>query len=398
MKQMKNILTITILILVLLSCSNEKKQSVEDIIDSNNLEQIRAKKSELDLKQHELTAEIKLLENKIREIDPQEKIPLITTITAKEEHFDHFLELQGNVQTKKNLVIYPEYSGLLSKVYVTEGQKVVKGQLLAKIDDGGLGQQVAQLKIQAELAKTTFERQKRLWDQNIGSEIQYLQAKSNYEAQQRAVNQLQQQIGKTLVRAPFSGTIDDVITEQGSVVAPGQSQLFRIVNLGEMYIETDVPERYLTNVTKGKNVEIEFPILGESIVAKIRQAGNFINPANRTFKVEIAVPNQNGSIKPNLTAKLKINDYTNEKAILIPLSIISENAEGQQYVYKVSDRNEKKGIAKRVFIETGKTQGDFIEIISGINNGDEIIDEGARSVRDDQEIKILVIDEATVAN
>ena len=251
---------------------------------------------------------------------------------------------------------------------------------------------MAQLQIQADLAKTTFERQKRLWDQKIGSEIQFLQAKSNYEAQEKAVKQLKQQIGKTAVRAPFSGTIDDVITEQGSVVSPGQSQLFRIVNLKDMYIETDVPESYITSITNGKNVKVEFPVLGSELDAKVRQAGNFINPANRTFKIEVAVPNNDNKIKPNLTAKLKINDYTNENAILIPQSIISENAEGKQYVYTVTDKQDNKGKAKRVFIETGKTQGDYIEVLSGLENGNEIVDEGARSVKDGQEVKILVIE------
>lgn len=161
---------------------------------------------------------------------------------------------------------------------------------MAKIDDGGLSQQLAQLQIQVDLAKTTFERQERLWNQKIGSEIQYLQAKSSYEAQASAVNQLQQQLEKTNVRAPFSGTIDDVITDQGSVVAPGQSALFRIVNLDNMYIETDVPERYISDISEGKEVLVEFPILGITLNAKVRQAGNFINPANRTFKAEIAVP------------------------------------------------------------------------------------------------------------
>jgi len=204
---------------------------------------------------------------------------------------------------------------------------------------------------------------------------------------------LQQQIGKTTVRAPFSGTIDDVITEQGSVVTPGQTQLFRIVNLKNMYIETNVPERYISNVIPGKDVQVNFPILGKTIDAKVRQAGNFINPANRTFKIEVAVPNKDNTIKPNLTAKLKINDYTNEKALLIPQSIISENALGEQYVYTIIDKNENKAKAKRVIIETGKTQGDFIEVLSGLENGNEIIEEGARSVRDGQEVKILVIEE-----
>ena len=389
---MKKILILSFVTLVLASCGADKKMSIEDIIATNNLDQIRQKKSQLDTEQQALVSQLKQLEVKIKELDPQEKIPLITTFKTKETIFNHFLELQGNVSTKQNLVIYPEYAGILTRVYVKEGQKVAKGQILAKIDDGGLSQQVAQLQIQTELAKTTFERQERLWNQKIGSEIQYLQAKSTYEAQQKAVNHLQKQVGKTVVRAPFSGTIDDVITDQGSVVAPGQSQLFRIVNLKDMYIETNVPESYITNVIPGKDVQVNFPILGKTLEAKIRQAGNFINPANRTFKIEVAVPNTDGTIKPNLTAKLKINDYTNDKALLIPQSIISENAEGQQYVYTIIDKNDSLAKAKRVFIETGKTQGDFIEVLSGLANGNEIIQEGARSVKDGQEVKILVIE------
>jgi RND family efflux transporter MFP subunit len=383
-------ITLTIIsAIILTSCGGNKNKSVEDIIASQDLEQIRQKKTELDAAAQELSAKLKLLEKEIKALDPQEKIPLITTFIAKEEVFNHFVELQGDVDTKQNLVIYPEFSGVLSQVYVKEGQRVNKGQILAKIDDGGLSQQLAQLKIQAELAKTTFERQKRLWDQKIGSEIQYLQAKSTYEAQQQAVNQLEQQVGKTNVRAPFSGIIDDVITEQGSVVAPGQSQLFRIVNLDDMYIETDVPERYMTDITKGKDVKVNFPVLGKEMDAKIRQAGNFINPANRTFKVEVAIPNKDMSIKPNLTAKLKINDYTNNKAILIPQSIISENAEGQQYIYTTTDKTDSLAKAKRVIIKTGKTQGDVIEVLSGIENNAEIIKEGARSVKDGQTVKVI---------
>lgn len=389
---MKYIYSLVLVCFLLSSCGNVKKKSVEDIIATNDLELIRKKKTELDASSHEISAQLKQLESTIKNLDPQEKIPLITTFAAKEAVFNHFVELQGNVNTKQNLVIYPEFSGVLSRVYVKEGQKVSKGQVLAKIDDGGLSQQLSQLKIQADLAKTTFERQARLWNQKIGSEIQYLQAKAAYESQLQATKQLQQQVGKTAVRAPFSGTIDDVITEQGSVVAPGQSQLFRIVNLDDMYIETDVPERYVSDIIKGKEVKVDFPVLGKEINAKVRQAGNFINPANRTFKVEVAIPNKGFAIKPNLTAKLKINDYTNKKAILIPQSIISENAEGQQYVYTITDKVENKAKVKREFIETGRTQGDYIEVLSGIANGEEIIDEGARSIKDGQEVKILVVE------
>lgn len=304
--------------------------------------------------------------------------------------FKHYLELQGNVNTKNLLVLYPEYNGVLTKVYVKEGQKVRKGEVLAKIDDGGLSQQLAQAEIQTNLAKTTFERQERLWNQKIGSEIQYLQAKSNYEAQAEAVNQIKQQIAKTVVRAPFSGIIDDVITDQGSVVNAGQTQLMRIVNLSDMYIKTDVPESYLNDVTVNKNVKVEFPVLGKTIDSKIRQVGNFINPANRTFKIEVAVPNKNKIIKPNLTARLKINDYTNEEALLVPLNIISENANGDQYIYVVNNKNGNNiGVAERVIIETGRTQGDIIEVLEGVNDGAEVVKEGARTVKNGQTVKVL---------
>ena len=388
---MKHIYSLLIVTLLLVSCGEEnKRNSVERVLESNNLETIRQKRSELVDEQQAVQEKIKRLDQAISKIDTIKHVPLITTLTAKEEVFNHVLEIQGNVTTKNLLVITPEYNGILTNVYVKEGQKVTKGQTLAKIDDGGLSQQLAQLQIEADLAKTTYERQKRLWDQNIGSEIQYLQAKSTYEAQSEAVNQLKQQIAKTTVKAPFTGTIDDVITEQGSVVAAGQTQLMRIVSLKDMYIETDIPERYITDVTRGKQVKVEFPVLGKSIDTEIRQAGDFINPANRTFKVEVAIPNNEKNIKPNLTAKLKINDYTNENAILIPQSIISENAEGEQYVYVVNEKNANdEGVAERVIIKTGKTQGDVIEVLEGIDNNVEIVQEGARSVKDGQTVKVI---------
>ncbi|MGC1204748.1 MAG: efflux RND transporter periplasmic adaptor subunit [Flavobacteriaceae bacterium] len=387
---MKHIYSLLFLALLISSCGGDKAKSIEDIIATDNLELIRKKKTELDASVQEISAQLKQLEAKIKVLDPLEKIPLITTFQVKEAVFTHYVELQGSVSTKQNIVIYPEYSGVLSTVYVDEGQRVNKGQILARIDDGGLSQQLSQLKIQTALAKTTFERQERLWNQKIGSEIQFLQAKATYEAQEQAVSQLQNQLAKTVVRAPFAGTIDDVITDKGSVVSPGQSPLFRIVNLQDMYIETDVPERYISEVVPGKDVQVDFTVLNKQMDAKVRQSGNFINPANRTFKVEIAVDNKDKTIKPNLTAKLKINDYTNDKAILIPQSIISENAEGQQYVYTISDKVENKGKAKRMIIETGKTQGDLIEVLTGLENGSEIVDEGARSVKDGQDVKIIV--------
>jgi RND family efflux transporter MFP subunit len=219
--------------------------------------------------------------------------------------------------------------------------------------------------------------------------MQYLQAKSNYESQAQAIAQLEQQVAKTVVTAPFTGTIDDVMSEQGSVVMPGQTALMRIVSLDNMYIVTDVPEKYIANIEKNKKVLVDFPILGKQVESKVRQVGNFIDPNNRTFKVEISVPNNDKSIKPNLTAKLRINDYTNPEALLIPQSIISENASGEQYIYIVKDKEGTDATAEKITIETGMTQGDVIEVLAGLGNDTEIIFEGARSVSDGQKVRII---------
>lgn len=384
--------TIYILLLatfVLISCGEKKQLTLDEVIATQDLKQIRAKKSELDIQSQEISEKIKQLIAEIDKLDTLKRVPLVTVIDLKEEVFNHYLELQGDVKTKQNVLIYPEMPGTLEKVYVTVGQNVVKGQVLATINDGGMSQQVAQLEATTALAKTTFERQKRLWEQKIGSEIQFLQTQTNYEAQKNSLEQLKKQLDKSTIRAPFTGVIDDVIKDQGTVVAPGPgSEIFRIVNLSNMYIETAVPEKYISTVTKGKDVEVFLTMLNKNLSSKVRETGNFINPANRTFMIEIEVPNIDKSIKPNLTAKLKINEYTNATAILIPQSIISENAEGDQYVYVITNLNGDNGIAKQTVVKTGKTQGDVIEILEGVTAGDLLIKAGARSVKDGQEVKI----------
>ena len=386
---MKTIYTLLFAALLITSCGDKKEQTLEDVIATKDLKQIREKKSELDTKVQEISEDIKKLNEAIEELDTLKRVPLVTSLVLEKQVFEHYLELQGNVKTKQNVLIYPEMAGTLENVYVKEGQNVYKGQALAKIDDGGMAQQVAQLEATTALAKTTFERQKRLWEQKIGSEIQFLQAKTNYEASQNQLAQLKKVLDKSTIRAPFAGVIDNVIKDQGTVVAPGPgSEVFRIVNLANMYIEADIPETYITNITDGKDVEINFPILNKTLTTKVRQTGNFIDPANRTFKIEVGVPNNDKSIKPNLTAKLKINDYTSNEAILIPQSIISENAEGDQYVYVIKNISGDTGTATQTVVKTGKTQGDVIEILEGVTAGDVLIDAGARSVKNGQEVKI----------
>jgi len=364
---------------------------VDELLAQGDLETIRARKNELSDQQKNLEEQLYLLDSAITALDQDENYPLVSSLEIQEEVFNHYLELQGDVKTRQNVLIYPEMAGILEKVYVNEGQRVQKGQLLGSIDDGGLGSQLQQLRTQEALAKTTFERQQRLWDQQIGSEIQYLQAKTSYEAQQNAVKQLESQLGKSAIRAPFNGIIDDVIKDEGTVIAPGAgSEVFRIVNLTDMYIEVEVPERYLNNVTEGKEVNVYFPVLGDTLQTHVRTTGNFINPNNRSFSVEIPVSNKQGTIKPNLTARVNINDYTNKNALLVPQSIISENAEGEQYVYVVENTGEgKEAQARKSIITTGETQGALVEVVSGLSAGEHVIKEGARSVKDGQKVKLL---------
>ncbi|WP_276389211.1 efflux RND transporter periplasmic adaptor subunit [Eudoraea chungangensis] len=387
---MKNIVLTSLLILILASCGDGSDTSVEAVIAEGNLEKVKSKKEELTERHRELTKEIRTLDSVLRAGNKDSKLALVTTLKVEAQPFNHFLELQGNVMTKQNVLIYPEMNGTLQKVYVKEGQSVKKGQLLATIDDGGMSSQLTQLKTQEALAKTTFERQKRLWDQKIGSEIQFLQAQTNYEAIRSSVAQAESQLAKSNIRAPFSGIIDDVIQDQGTVVSPANGMaVFRIINLSNMYIAVDVPENYINGVTVGKDVKVYFPVLRDTINSKVRQTGNFINPTNRSFQVEVAVPNEKRNIKPNLTARVQINDYSNNQAILIPQSVISENANGQQYVYIINKEDSNTTTVKKQTILTGQTQGDLVEVIDGITLGDEVIKEGARNVKENQEVKII---------
>lgn len=219
---MKKVIYLVTVLLV--AACGSKEQSVESLIGQGDLESLRAKKSELSAQQKQMEAQLRMLDSAIATKAGVEKLPLVNTILAESKKFDHYLELQGDVSTKQNVLIYPEMSGTLQRVYVKEGQKVNKGQTLAVIDDGGMGSQLAQLKTQAQLAQTTYERRKRLWDQKIGSEIEYLAAKTEYEAAQDAIKQAESQLGKSTIRAPFSGIIDDVIKDQAPLFLPGRAR------------------------------------------------------------------------------------------------------------------------------------------------------------------------------
>jgi membrane fusion protein (multidrug efflux system) len=385
----KHILSFILLSLTVFGCQ-EKTLTVEQVIATNDLAQLRTTRANLGAQHQALSQDLADLDRAIGKLDQSEKLSLVTAMVVQPERFEHFVQVQGDVATKQNIVLYPQFSGQLKKLHVVVGDEVKKGAVLATLDDNGLSQQLNQLKVQEALAKTTFERQEKLWAQNIGSELQFLQAKTQYEAQKSLTQQLSQQLEKTQIIAPFDGTIDAVLAEAGTVVSAGVSPVFRLVNLSNMYLKADVPESYLSEVVAGKKVMVDFPVLGLKVASKVRSVGRYINPGNRTFSIEVDLPKQTSQIKPNLTAQIQINDYTSEQALLVPQSVISENAAGQQYVYTTFyDQEREQSTALKRIVVTGKTEGDFVEILEGIQAGDTVISEGARSVKDGQAISIL---------
>ncbi len=385
---MKKISILVLSLFTLYSCGNSDK-SVQEVIESGDLSEIRAKKAELSTRQSELSSQIADLDAAIHQLDENRQFTLVRTRQLNDTTFKHYIELPGDVDTDQNITIYPEYSGILLEILVNEGEEVRSGQVLARIDDGGLRNQLAQLRAQSTLAETTFERQQRLWEQQIGSEIQYLEAKTNFEALQNSVQQLESQLAKTIVRAPFSGVIDEIFTDQGEVVAPGQSRLFRLINLSDMYITAAVPESYLGQVQKGTEVLVEIAATGTEFRSEVRQVGNFINPNNRTFEVKVAVPENNDQIKPNLIATVKLNDYTSENAVTIPESVIQQDAAGRNIAFVFEPTTDSTGVAQRRIIRTGYSYEEQTEVLEGIEAGELLITEGSKNIRDGQQVRVL---------
>lgn len=371
---MKKIAILTILSFVLFACGNkENNQSIEDLIADKNVKALNEKKTSLQ-------AEIAKIEAGLATLDVKKEEALVTVATIKDTLFNHYLDIQGSVDTKENILIQPEFSGTLTSLTVKAGDRVSKGQILGRVDDAGMSQQLASAENQYSLAKTTYERQKNLWDKKIGSEIQFLQAQTQMISAQKAVAQIKAQLSKTVIRAPFTGTIDEVFVEKGQVVSPSAQGLMRIVNLANMYVATTVPESYIGKLKMGDLVDVYLTSLGKTYKGKVRQVGNFINPNNRSFGIEVSLPNPDNLLRPNQVAKLKITDYTNKNAIVVPTGVIQKDGSGSNYVYVVQESNGKTGTAKKVIVEIGKSSENVTEIVSGLSANDIIVVEGVNSI------------------
>ncbi|WP_396158720.1 efflux RND transporter periplasmic adaptor subunit [Flavobacterium sp.] len=359
--------------LLLIACG---EKSTDDLIKDKNITELKNRKATIQAELEKIDAAL-LKGNKAPESEA-----LVSVLTIKDTVFNHYLEIQGNVNTKENILVQPEFGGTLTALNVKAGQRVSKGQILGKVDDAGMSQQLASIENQYALAKTTFERQKNLWDKKIGSEIQFLQAQAQMISAQKSVAQMRAQVAKTVIRAPFSGTIDEVFVERGQVVAPSPQGLMRIVNLSNMYVSTTVPETYIGKLKVGTVVDVFLTSLGKTYKGKVRQVANFINPSNRSFVIEVSVPNPDNLLRPNQVAKLKIIDYTVTNAIIVPTNVVQEDGEHNKFVFIASNVSGKKGVAKKVLVKVGKSSDNVTEILNGLSANDVIVTEGANNIAD----------------
>ena len=382
----KKILLISIA-LILISCGNENKKTVQQLLDDGNLAELQDRRSSLIIQKGEINNELDEVTKAVNVLDTAQSFVLVNTLTTKNEAINHFSSFQGIIKTDQNMIVYPEFSGRILRVLVDEGQNVKKGQTLAVIDDGGLSDELKLVESQANLAETIFERQSKLWSNEIGSEIQFLEAKTNYEVQKNRLQSVREALNKTKITAPFSGTVDEIMIEAGQLVAPpmmpDQSGAFRVINLGNLYVESLIPESFIGKIRRGSSVNVNIPVNQSSFESTVKHSGSSIDPKSRTFRIKANLPQNNNSIMPNMNAEVNILDYTNKEAILIPESIVSEDSENRKFVFVV-----KNNTALKVVIQTGYTQNGFIEVTEGLKLNQVVINEGGRIVKEGQKVKV----------
>ncbi|NNL16371.1 MAG: efflux RND transporter periplasmic adaptor subunit [Flavobacteriaceae bacterium] len=363
---------ITLLLIYLITSCNEKAEVSSDI------QTLQTQKTSLKNQIDSLSAQLKVVETQLSKLDPQKKLTLISTIPVELKNFKHFVEIQGEVKADKNIELKPELGGTIKAIYVKEGSRVSAGQTIMQLDDSTIQNSISELNTQLNLAKTTYERQKRLWDQKIGSEMQYLQAKTQKESLENSLNSLYTQARKMKIKAPFSGIVDEIFPNKGELTSP-QTAVARLMNLNQVYLEAELTERYLPVVKIGSEAILNFPSIQVEISSKISQISNYINPDNRSFKVKLDIPNKDRKIKPNLLADLKIVDF-NKEGVCIPSTLVQQDQNGQDFVYVVeTENNEKKAIKKLITIEKEYKNEAFIA--QGLTGNDILISQGARLVK-----------------
>lgn len=364
---MKKILIVLTTAVILSACGST---TVND--EAAKRKQLQQYKQEL----HTLEQQIKALETELNSVEKDEVIKVSVT-PLKSEVFENFIEVTGKVEAELDVDVSPESAGVIREIYVTEGEWINKGDLMAKLNSEMLERSMEELEVQFDLAKTNYERQKRLWDQNIGSEMEFLTAKNNKESLEKRIESLKAQLSMSEVRSPESGIVDIIYQKKGNIGSP-QVPFAKVINTNKIKIYGDISESYITKIHQGDKVSIKFPALGQSIDAKIDQIGNTIDPNNRTFRVRINLSNPNNTIKPNLVSIITLRDYINKSAIVVPSLYIKEDFNGH-YTYIVEKKG-TKNVAKKVYVTPGVTNNNNTEVIDGLNEGMLVVSEGYNQI------------------
>lgn len=340
----------------------------------------KAELAELKKQRTELDAKIAKLQTELGNTDTTTTSKEVAVFEVQETNFKNYLEIQGKIDAEENVQANPQAQGVVTAVYASVGQSVSKGQVLAQLDDNVLNQNIAELQTQLDLANSLFNRQKNLWEQKIGTEVQYINAKTQKEAAERRMATLRSQISLYKIKSPINGTIDAMDLKVGQAVAPGMSGI-RVINASNLKTKAQVAETYVSRVNQGDEVKIIFPDVQDSLNTKISFASKTIDPASRSFEIQIKLPS-NKKYRPNMLAVLKIVDYQNPKALVIPVGAVQKSETGD-FVFIAEN-----GKAKKITIKTGKTYEGKIEILSGVKAGDKVITVGAQDLSDGDSVKI----------
>jgi RND family efflux transporter MFP subunit len=370
---------------LLASCESAVSEELvpEDL--AGKKEYLRTKKAEL----RQLTQDVEALEQEIFAADPSlaPKGTLVAYEAVSASSFENFAKVQATVRASETAMATPQLPGRILSMKYEEGDNIRKGALVAVIDVEDITTQRAELETAAELAQTVFERQKRLWDQNIGSEIQYLQAKNNYERIQKQLASVDVQTAKKNVYAPISGTVERVLMRQGETAAPG-APILSILNTNDLDVVADASENLLTKVKRGQKVKVKVPTLDLEFMAPVSRIGKTVDPANRTFEVEIDVPGKYlRSLKANLLAEVEVLDFAGENLIVVSQDQIQQEIDGRRFVFLATE-GEDGPVAKKAYVETGESYENKAIITTGLKVGDRIITDGSRGLTDGQKVSL----------
>jgi RND family efflux transporter MFP subunit len=311
----------------------------------------------------------------------------VKTESVERQAFKHFIQVQGTLDSRSNVMVTPKTGGAVTAVYVKEGDAVRKGQVLATIDDVVLRQGVNELKTSLDLANTIYERQKNLWDQKIGSEVQFLQAKNTKEGLERKLATLQSQLALNRITSPINGVVEAVQVKVGETASPAAGAV-RVVDPTNIRVVAKVADTYIGNVRKGDAVRITVPDLDREIEGKINFVGQVVNPATRTFDIEVSVDNRDRQLRPNMLVRVNINDQTKADAVVINENIVQKTAAGDIIFVAIEEGGKK--VAKQRKVKTGLSYNGQVEISEGLKPGEQLITEGFQDLVDGQPVQMVI--------